>query len=177
MSDVFALVISKLVGFGFFNLLTFLLALALIYALLKQRKVFGDNPIINGIVAFSIAFFIFAYPVITGISLVLPITTFFSQAFVFILIFFIGFLIASFFYPDFTSILSQFFKSRNTLLAMIALSLTLFITSGLAGVIYSAALGPQGKPAAPPENILLIAGLIMAVVVLLIAGSIRREEG
>ena len=60
---------------------------------------------------------------------------------------------------------------------MIALSLTLFITSGLAGVIYSTALGPQGKPAAPPENILLIAGLIMAVVVLLIAGSIRREEG
>jgi len=177
MSDIFTLLISKLVGVGFFNLLIFLLALALIYALLKQRKVFGDNPIINGIVAFSIAFFIFAYPIITGISLVTPITTFFSQAFALLLLFFIGFLIASFFYPDFTSTLSQFFKSRNALFAMIALSLALFVTSGLVGIIYSTALGQQGKPTAPPENILLIAGLIIAVVVLLIAGSIRRGEG
>jgi len=177
MSDVFTLLISKLVGLGFFNLLIFLLALALIYALLKQRKVFGDNPIINGIVAFSIAFFIFAYPVISGISLVVPITTFFSQAFVFILLFFIGLLIASFFYPDFSTTLSQFFRSRNVLFAMIALSLALFATSGLVGIIYSATFGPPGKPAAPPQNVLLIAGLIIATVVLLIAGSIRRGEG
>jgi hypothetical protein len=177
MSDVFSVMISKLLGVGFFNLLTFLLALVLIYALLKQRKVFGDNPIINGIVAFSIAFFIFAYPIIAGISLVVPITTFFSQAFVFILLFFIGFLIASFFYPDFSSALSKFFQSRNVLFAMIALSLALFVTSGLVEVIYSMTPGPQKKPTAPPENVLLIAGLMIAVVVLLIAGSIRRGEG
>jgi len=177
MSDVFSIVISKLVEVGFFNLLIFLLALALIYAILRQRKIFGENPLINGIIAFSIAFFVFAYPIITGISLVLPVTTFFSQAFVFILIFFIGFLIASLFYPDFTSILSHFLKSRNVLFAMIALSLALLVTSGLVGVIYSAISGPQGKPSAPPENVLLIAGLMIAVVVLLIAGSIRRGEG
>jgi len=176
MSDIFASIISRLAGLGFFNFLTFLLALTLVYALLRQRKIFGENVLINGIVAFSIAFFIFAYPVITGISLVAPVTTFFSQAFVFILVFFIGFLLASFFYPNFPEVLAGFFKSRNTLLSIIGLSLTLFITSGLVGVIYTTTVSPKGQPAAPTENVLLIAGLIIAVVVLLIAGSIGREQ-
>jgi len=175
MSDVFALIVSKLVGLGFFNLLTFLLALTLIYALLRQRKIFGESPLINGIIAFSIAFFIFAYPVISGVSLVVPITTFFSQAFVFLLIFFIGFLIASIFYPKFPEVLGTFFKSRNVLFSMIALSIALFVTSGLVGVIYTTATSSQKQPASPPENVLLIAGLIIAFTILLIAGSMGRE--
>jgi len=174
MNDIFAQVVSRLFGLGFFNFLTFLLALALIYALIRQRKVFGESSLINGIVAFSIAFFIFAYPVITGISLTIPITTFFSQAFVFILVFFIGFLIASFFYPNFPDVLSSFFRSRNVLISMITLSLALFVTSGLVGVIYGTAIGHKGQPTAPAEITLLIAGLIIAVVVLLIAGSVGR---
>jgi hypothetical protein len=89
MADIFAPIITKLVGLGFFNLLIFILAMVLIYALLRQRKFLGENPLINGLIAFSIAFFIFAYPVITGISLTAPLTTFFSQAFVFILLFFV----------------------------------------------------------------------------------------
>jgi hypothetical protein len=174
MSDVFAPIVTRLVSLGFFNLLTFILAMTLIYALLRQRKIFGDNALINATIAFSIAFFIFAYPIITGISLVTPITTFLSQAFVFILVFFIGFLVASIFYPDFPKVLSDFFKSRNVLFSMIALSVALFVTSGLVGVIYIySSSGPSNQPSAPRENILLIAGLIIAVVLLLIAGSIR----
>jgi len=172
MSDVFAPIVTRLVSLGFFNLLTFILAITLIYALLRQRKIFGDNALINATIAFSIAFFIFAYPIITGISLVTPITTFFSQAFVFILVFFIGFLVASIFYPDFPKVLGDFFKSRNVLFSMIALSVALFVTSGLVSIIYSSS-GPSNQPSAPRENILLIAGLIIAVVLLLIAGSIR----
>jgi len=175
MSDVFALIVSKLVGLGFFNLLTFLLALTLIYALLRQRKIFGESPLINGVIAFSIAFFIFAYPVISGVSLVAPITTFLSQAFVFLLIFFVGFLVASIFYPKFPEMLVEFFKSRNVLLSMIALSIALFVTSGLVGVIYTTVISPFKQPTTPPENLLLIAGLIIAVVMLLIAGSVGRE--
>jgi len=176
MSEVFAPIVTKLVGLGFFNLLTFILAMALVYALLKQRKIFGDNAFINATIAFSIAFFIFAYPIITGISLITPITTFLSQAFVFILVFFVGFLVASIFYPEFPKVLGEFFKSRNVLFSMIALSLALFVTSGLVSVIYtSSQLSSQagGQPSPPRENALLIAGLIIAVVVLLIAGSIR----
>ena len=172
MSDVFAPIVTRLVSLGFFNLLTFILAITLIYALLRQRKIFGDNALINATIAFSIAFFIFAYPIITGVSLVVPITTFFSQAFVFILIFFVGFLVASIFYPEFPKVLGDFFKSRNVLFSMIALSVALFVTSGLVGIIYSSS-GPSNQPSAPRENILLIAGLIIAVVLLLIAGSIR----
>jgi hypothetical protein len=187
MADIFASFISKLVGLGFFNFLTFLLALALIYALLKQRKIFGENPVVNGIIAFSIAFFIFAYPVITGISLTTQITTFLSQSFVFLLVFFIAFLIASLFYPTLPKMLEEFFKSRSTLFAMIGLAIALFVTSGLVGVIYSlisptgaGGVGaPSGTPQAPlapsppAEVVLLLSGLIIAVVILLIAGSIR----
>jgi len=176
MSDIFAPIVTKLVSLGFFNLLTFILAMALVYALLKQRKIFGDNVLINSTIAFSIAFFIFAYPIITGISLVVPITTFFSQAFVFILVLFIGFLAASILYPDFPTILGKFFQSRNVLFSMIALSLALFVTSGLVTVIYSSTpLSDQtgGRPSPSRETTLLIAGLIIAVIVLLIAGSIR----
>jgi hypothetical protein len=174
MADVFAPIITKLVGFGFFNLLIFIFAMVLIYALLRERKFLGENPLINGFIAFSIAFFIFAYPIITGISLTAPLTTFFSQAFVFTLVFFIGFLIASFFYPNFPEVLQKFFQSRNTLFAMIGLSLALFVTSGLVGVIYTTRPSPQ--PSTPPENTLLIAGLLIAVVILLIAGAIGRGQ-
>jgi hypothetical protein len=184
MTDIFASFISKLVGLGFFNFLTFLLALALIYALLKQRKIFGENPVVNGIIAFSIAFFIFAYPVITGISLTTQITTFLSQSFIFLLVFFIAFLMASLFYPTLPKMLEEFFKSRSTLFAMIALAIALFVTSGLVGVIYSL-ISPTGAPSGAPqaplaptpsppsEVVLLLSGLIIAVVILLIAGSIR----
>ena len=175
MGDIFAPIIQQLVGLGFFNLLTFILALTLIYALLRQKKFLGENPLINAIVSFSIAFFIFAYPVLIGISLTTPLVTFFSQAFVFILVFFVGFLIASFFYPNLLEILQKFFQSRNTLFAMIALSLALFVTSGLVGIIYSGATSSQQKgPSTPSDVSLLIAGLIIAVVVLIIAGSIGR---
>jgi hypothetical protein len=174
MADIFAPIITKLVGFGFFNLLIFILAMTLVYALLRQRKIFGESALINGLIAFSIAFFVFAYPVIVGISLTAPLTTFFSQAFVFVLLFFVGFLIASFFYPNLPEVLKSFFQSRNVLFAMIALSLALFVTSGLVGIIYTSATGPSSQPSIPPENTLLIAGLIIAVVVLLIAGSIGR---
>ncbi len=175
MTDVFTQIITKLNSLGFFNFLTFILAMTLVYALLRQRKIFGDNPLINGLIAFSIAFFVFAYPVITGISLTVPIATFFSQAFVFLLLFFVGFLIASFFYPEFPKILGDLFRSRNTLFSMIGLSLALFVTSGLIGIIYGGATGgPSKQPSAPPENLLLIAGLIIVVIVLLMAASTSR---
>jgi hypothetical protein len=176
MSDIFSPIISKLIGYGFFNLLTFILAMVLVYALLRQRKIFGESPLINGLISFSIAFFIFAYPVISGISLTLPLTSFFAQAFIFMLLFFIGFLIASFFYPNLAEVLKDFFRSRNTLFAIIGLSLVLFVSSGLIGVIYTTSFKTPGAPSAPPENVLLIIGLIIAIVVLLFAASIGRGE-
>jgi hypothetical protein len=179
MAGIFAPVLSKLVNLGFFNFLIFILAMVLIYALLRQRKIFGESPLINGLIAFSIAFFVFIYPIVSGISLTLPLTTFFSQAFVFVLVLFIGFLLASFFYPNFPEALGRFFQTRSTLAGLIALAFAFFVTSGLVSIIYTA-ISPssaQGRPSAPPENILLIAGLILAVVILLLAGSIRGGGG
>jgi len=176
MEDVFSLVVSKLLSLGFFNFLTFILALVLVYALLKQRKIFGENPVINGLIAFSIAFFVFAYPIISGMNLTPQFSVFFSQAFVLILIFFIGFLMASFFYPDIPKIVGEFFKSRSTLFGVLALSLVLFISSGLVSIIYNSLVSSQQQGGAPPptEITLLFAGLIIAIVVLLISSSVGK---
>jgi hypothetical protein len=179
MADIFAPILSKLVNLGFFNFLIFILAMVLIYALLRQRKIFGENPLINGLIAFSIAFFVFAYPILGGVSLVFPLTTFLSQAFVFVLVLFIGFLLASFFYPNFPEVLGRFFQTRGALAGLIALAVALFVTSGLVSIIYTAISPPSAQrgPSTPPENMLLIAGLILAVVILLLAGSVRGGGG
>jgi hypothetical protein len=175
MADVFTQVVIKLVGLGFANLLIFIIAMALIYALLKQRKVFGDSTIINGLIAFSVAFLIFAFPAIIGVNLISNIVTFFYQSFVFMLIFFIGFLIAGFFYPNIQDALKSFFQTRNTLYIMIALSLVLFVISGLATELFN--IRASSRPSPPQEITLLISGLIIAIIILLISSYIAGSIG
>jgi hypothetical protein len=171
MSNLYNLIVNRLSEVGFFNLLTFFLALTLIYALLRQKRILGDNAILNALIAFSVAFFIFAYPIITGVSLVVPLTTFFSQAFAVLLILFISFLIASLLYPNLPKTLEQVFTGGEALYVLIGVSVALFVSSGLVGVFYSYIVSssqPTG-PSAPPETILLVVGLIIVVVGLLLA--------
>jgi hypothetical protein len=170
MSNLYSLIVNRLSEVGFFNLLTFFLTLTLIYALLRQKRILGDNVILKALIAFSIAFFIFAYPIITGVSLVVPLTTFFSQAFAVLLILFISFLIASLFYPDIPKALGKMFTGGEALYVLIGVSVALFVSSGLVGVFYSYIV-PSSQPAgpsAPPEVILLVVGLIIVIVGLLI---------
>jgi hypothetical protein len=171
MSNLYNLIVNRLSEVGFFNLLTFFLALTLIYALLRQKRILGDNVILNALIAFSIAFFIFAYPIITGVTLVVPLATFFSQAFAILLILFVGFLIASLLYPNLPKTLEQVFAGGEALYVLIGVSIALFVSSGLVGVFYSYIVPssqPTG-PSAPPEVILLVVGLIIVIVGLLLA--------
>ena len=174
MENIFSSIILKLVGLGFLDFLIFLLVLSIVYAFLKKTKMLGGSIVIDSIISFVIAFMVFVYPVITGISLAQPITTFFTQAFIFILIFVVAFLVASMFYPNLLEWLPKVFTSRNTLWGMVGLALAIFVTSGLVSVIYSASTQPSNVPTAPQDVSILAAGLIIFVVILALSSSIGK---
>lgn len=175
-TDISTLIVTRLLSMGFFNILIFVLSMTVLYAILRNKKLLGDNPLINAIVAFSVAFFVFAFPIISGINLVAPLSSFITQAFVMGIVFFLGILLASIFYPNILGFLEKAFQSRNILFGMIALALALFVTSGLISVIFfSPQTGPQAQPSNRGTDIsLLVAGLIIVFVILLIASHISR---
>jgi hypothetical protein len=174
----FETIINKMISLGFYNyLFPFIITSAIFYALLKKSKVFGESIFINAIISLSIALLIFGYPVIAGISLATPLSTFFTQATVWILVFAIGILLASFFYPDLTKVLLETFKRRSTLMIMLAIGITLFITSGLLSVFTSGLYASRPGALGPPLDIILIAtGLIIFVVLIIIATAITRVD-
>jgi len=176
MNDISVLIVNKLLSMGFLNILVFLLSMAVVYAILKNKKLLGDNPVINAIVAFSVSFFVFAFPIISGINIISPLSTFITQAFVIGIVFFLGILMASIFYPNILKFLEEAFKSRNVLFGMIALSLALFVTSGLISIVF---YSPPGKPITPSPSTdisLLVSGLLIVFIILLIASHISRGE-
>jgi hypothetical protein len=148
------------------------------YGLLKKSKIFGDSPLINAVVSLSIAFMIFGFPVIAGISLATPLSTFFTQATVWILVLFVGFVFASLFYPDLTKMLLKAFTRRTTLGAMIVLGITLFIVSGLFNTVFIPPTKPtpSGVPAGTPVDVItIVAGVLIFVVLLTIAMAVVRR--
>ncbi|MEM5815077.1 MAG: hypothetical protein QXD89_01135 [Candidatus Aenigmatarchaeota archaeon] len=173
MVDISALIVNKLLSLGFLNVLIFLLTLSIFYAILRRIKLLGENPFLNAVISFSIAFFVFAFPIISGINLFTPLSTYITQLFIFGLILLGGILISSLFYPNLLDFLSKSFQSRNVLFGMIALSLALFVTSGLVSIIYSPSAG-VGKRGGGGDLGILVAGLIIAFVILLIASHLGK---
>jgi hypothetical protein len=180
MADLFTPIVEQLEKLGFFNFFfPWLVTLAIMYAILKKSKILGESVLINGIVALSIAFLVFAFPVLSGFSLSTPLSSLFTQTTSILLFFFVGFLLASLFYPNLTQFLIEQFTRRTTLYAMIALGIALFITSGLVGTFWSGVTKPPepGKAALPPDITYLTVGIILFVVILLLAGSVARMGG
>jgi len=176
--DIFQPIVSKLLGMGILNAMLLFLFAAIIYAVLRKAKIFGDSEIINGVIAFIIAFFIFIFPFVTGVSLVNPLSIFFTQSMVIIIFLIVGFIAASFFYPDMPKMLGETFTRRSTLMVMIGLAIGIFVTSGLVTTLLAAFTSPKvgiGGPGSPPADVLIIgAGLILFIVVLLVASSLGR---
>ena len=170
--------IKKMVEIGFFDILGFALFSAIFYAILRKMKVLGDSALIHGIIALSIGFFIFGYPVLVGArSLTRYLSLFFVQASSILLVFLLAFLLASFFYPNLISWLPTVFQRRTTLWALIGLAFALFITSGLISVLWNAltTTSSTGTEKTPPRDILIfIAGIVIFVVMLMIAASVVK---
>ena len=176
MANPFEIVVQKMIDLGFYNFLfPFIITAAIMFALLKKSKVLGDSVQLNAVVALSVAFLIFGFPVLAGISLATPLATFFTQITVWVLIGFVGFLFASFFYPDLTGFLAKTMNTRSMLSVGLALGITLMVTSGLI-TVFSGNLNAEPKPGAPPsppaDVILVISAVVIFVVIILVASSI-----
>jgi len=175
--DIFEPIVNKLLSLGIMNAMLLFLFAAISYALLRKSKIFGDSEIINGVIAFIIAFFIFIFPFVTGVSLVNPLSIFFTQSVVIIVFLMVGFLAASFFYPDMPKVLGEMFTRRSTLFVMIGLAIGLLIISGLVTTLLASFSGPKipQTTGGPPADVLIIgAGLILFIIVLLVAASVGR---
>lgn len=172
MENVFEILIKKLLDVGFYDLLIFIIALAIFYAILKKVKVMGDAPVLNAALAFCIAFLVFGFPVIVGYSLTAPFVKFFTHSFVWILIFFVGMLVASFFYPDLPKFLAEKFTSRTILNIGIVLGIVTLLLSGMINVIFATEPSESGGIAISTDVVAIIAGMIIFIVLLIVAGTV-----
>ncbi|MDI6807289.1 MAG: hypothetical protein QMD14_05840 [Candidatus Aenigmarchaeota archaeon] len=158
--------IGRMIEVGFFDVLAFVLFLAIFYAIFRKSGILGASPIINGAIALVLSFFIFLYPFLTGFSLIKNLAIFFTQASVWILMFLIIFLLASFFYPNLPQILTSVFKGPAALYVIIGIGIVLIITSGLISVMW------KGVVAEPRDIIILTVGIIIFIVLIMIASRV-----
>lgn len=161
-----------MIELGFYDFLfPFIITAALLFALLRKSKVLGESVQLNGVVALSIAFLVFGFPVLAGISLATPLATFFTQATVWVLIGVVGLLLASFFYPDLMGFLSKMMTSRSLLSAMLALAIALMVTSGLVTVFTGGLQEKPGGPPSPPVDVLIVSSAVIIFVVIILVAS------
>lgn len=146
---VFQQAIETLIELGFYKFfLPFILISAIVYAVLRKSQLFGESPIISGIISMSIAFFVFGLPVLGGLSLVKPLTSFFGQITVVILIISFGLLMTGLFVPDLMGKLGEWATGGGIVWWMIVIVLLIAVSSGLFYFIsspMSVSLGSGGK--------------------------------
>jgi len=190
MQTLFSTLLMKLIRWGFLDLIVFIISLGILYAIFRRSKILGTSPIINGIVSFGIAFMVIVFPLLTGVGVVIPLSKFFTQALIFILVFLFAFVISSLFYPNLLEWLPKVFTSRNTLWSMVGLAITLFITSGLVSIMYKSVsagnvqtggITPQVSEGTKSHSTssdvyIIVTGLIIFIVLMLIASSMGRSK-
>ncbi len=176
-------VVQKMIDLGFYDyIFPFIITSAILYALLKKSKIFGESLTINAVLSLSIAFMVFGFPVIVGMSLASPFSRFFTQATVFIMIFVVAMVMASVFYPDFMKMLADQFTKRSQVMQMIAIAIALLVTSGLVTVFTQGfnQVPGQKRPSTPGPStdiILIAAALVIFIVLIFIAASMFRKSG
>ncbi len=104
MPSQFEMVILRLKDLGAFEFLfPFMLTAAVFYGLLRRSKLFGDpeaNVAVNAVVAIVAAFMVWAYPVLSGVSIQQQFSTFMFLSTVALLVIVVGLLISSMFLPE-----------------------------------------------------------------------------
>lgn len=161
------LLIRRMESLGAFDIMVFVLFMAIIFAILRKSKILGESVAINGLIAIIVSFLIFIFPTFTGFSLVLPMSRFFTQASVIILLFVIGLVVASVFYPNMMGMLADQFKTPAILWIIIPIILVLLITSRTIWVFWAGyGVGPTS------DTLVLVAAILIFAVVLLIASAI-----
>ncbi|HLC59392.1 MAG TPA: hypothetical protein VJH34_02620 [archaeon] len=183
-------VARNFLSYGVYDIILFAVFAAVMYAVLRKSKILGDSPVIAGIVSLGAGFMFFGYPVITGNpSLLISMTTFFTQASILGIVFLVAFLMASFFYPDMVGILAKTFTHRTTLMVMVSVGFILFITSGLVQILWQPIVGSGGQSntgtagtssggvaKTGPNVLLLVAGIAIFMMMIIIAAAIARSD-
>ncbi|MEM5776885.1 MAG: hypothetical protein QXJ06_00360 [Candidatus Aenigmatarchaeota archaeon] len=173
MPDVFRNVVLKLNELGAFNFLfPFMLTSAVFYGLLRKSKLFGSdsdrNVALNGVIALSAAFMVWAFPVINGVDIQAQLSTFFMQGMVVMLILMVGLMVTGMILPEnLPEKLWEQIKGKSTpttlLIVGIIVGIIVFLTSGLVSLF----LTPE-MIATLPVDIILTLGLIFVMIVPLI---------
>lgn len=177
MVNIIEEMLRQVISLGFLNLLIFFLWLAVIYAILRKSRILGESPVINSIISFVVAFFIFSFPTLMGIDLISPMINFFAHGSTILIVLIFSLITASLFYPDFPRMLAEQFKKRTTLYQMLVLAIILFITSGFISVFTGPtpeAPEPGAAPMVSTDIVLMVSGVLIFMVVIIIASAVAR---
>lgn len=180
MANFFELIAQKLAEFKFFDFLfPFILTSALLYALLRKSKFLGEmkeSQALAAVIALSVAFLVFGYPVLVGFSFGTQLSAFFTQLTIIGLLFMMALVFASMFYPDFPKMMMEKMGSPSKVYWFIGIVIVLFVTSGLVGVLFQGS-GDSESPQTPREVILIVAGIIIFIIIIMVAaGSVAGGE-
>lgn len=136
MVNPFQIIGERLAEIGVYDFLfPAIITSAIIYALLRKTKLFGEEAVVvNGVLALVFSFFIWGYAVsLPLMSLDLPLSKFITHFFIISLIFLFAFIGASLAYPDFSEALNRAFGGSNTIIYifLVIMIIIFFFTSGL----------------------------------------------
>ena len=173
MASPFETVILRLQEIGAFQFLfPFMITAAVFYGLLRKSQLFGkpeDNIAVNAVVSLTIAFMVWAYPILVGVSVEKQFSTFFFNAAVSIITVIVGLMIAGlFFEPDLAAGISKKLKSGKwfgtILLFGILIGGGIVVSSGLIGVFF-----PPNLLQGISQDVVLTAALMGVVGIILLA--------
>ena len=175
MVNPFQIVAERLRDLGFFDFfIPWVMTSALLYALLRKSKIFGDDAIvINSVLSISVSFFTWGFIVLAGGG---GIGAALSKFVTEIVLIGIGFLfivlIAGIFIPDLKDLLSTLpNKGATFLIIALVIGVTLMIGSGLfnlGSAIYNL-LSAFGKVPGGDAGLLIVAILILVLLLIIIS--------
>jgi hypothetical protein len=182
MVNPFEIVINKLNELGFFTyVLPYILTAAIFYGLLRKSEIFGPpekNTVVNAVVAFVAALFVWASPIFLGINLAESLAAFFTQVVVGMLVVVASILVTSMFFgPNLPEKLGKALGEKSKwwvvfLFIGFIIALAVFLSSGLVNII-----APGGKIGGilVPENVLTITvTVILLIIAIAIIGWIAK---
>ncbi len=171
MVSPFLEIVQKLHELGFFNfVLPWFIVAAVFYGLLRKSKILGEGIAVNGVVALTIAFFIWGYFIISSpTDLAIPLSRFFTQFSIILIGFLLAFLGASLAYPDLTSSLKDIVTgSAFFWVILVIAAVMIFLTSGLVNVL---GLDVLGKSKAGVILIIFLLTFILLLVAVMTGGA------
>lgn len=174
MANIFQIAVERLSELGFYNFfLPFILFTTLFYAVLRKTQVLGESPLIHGIISVAVGLFVFGAPAIAGVNLAESLTAFVTQAAIIILVFVVGFLVISFFYPNVTEKLTEIFPKPGPGGWMVWSILGIAVVLGLFPFLKNS-LGKAFEGIKIPGDLLTMVVVIVVVLVVFLIVTVSR---